>query len=505
MAKPAKKIHTIVKQNSLTGEPSQVLEAVQEMVEFLKPTLGPKIQHILVNRGYKTELMDDGVSIAQEFEMDDPFKDAVCDYVKEISRKTDDRAGDGTTTTMILLGALLEEISRTSKQYPEIRKELEAALIEARQKLSEASLEVADQETLFKVAKTSMNDDEIAKIVAEVVWQAGAKGAISITDSTGRDVTYEKVEGFTINRGFLARGMITNRERQMYEAPNKNFPGALGIFYSEQVISTGEDILPILEKAQANDLRNIVIFCPNLIGEALGVVAFNQAQGRFNIVAVPLPSQGEKAKDLIQDLRAVIGFDDAKGYGTAERVEVSVDDTTIIGGAGNPEEIKEIIDHLLAKAEETKDDYEKDYYHMRQARLHGGVVVIRVGGLTDTEINLRLKKIEDAVNACKCALEEGIVPGAGITLYNLETSCGELNRASQEVFKTLLTNAQLKLTEVPTGSETINTVTGEIGDFLSVGVVDATKVIRTALENAVSLAIILSSVAGIITNKPDDN
>lgn len=510
---PAQKIHATVSANKFTGEETQVLSAVNKMVNFIKPTLGPKIRHVLVDSGYKTELMDDGVSIAREFELEDEFEDAVCSYVKEISQRTEDKAGDGTTTTMVLLQALLANIVASGKSYPEIRTELDHAVLQAKEQLATRSKKVETQEDLLKVAKTSMNDDVAANLVAEVVWKVGSKGAVSITDYTGNGIEYTRLEGFVLNRGFIARGMITDKEKQIYEAPNKNFSGAVGVFIAEEVISLQEHIVPILQKAEENGIKNVLIFCNNLIGEAMGIVALNQSRAAFNIVAVPFPGQGEKTKDFIQDLRAVVGYADDRGYGLCDSVKVSKDDTTIVGGHGNREEIDALIKYLQEKTEETKDDYEKDHLHMRQARLAGGIVVVKVGGVTETETRLKLKKVEDAVNACKCALEEGISPGAGATLAAIKTNSDILNKSLESVWVTVHENSGV-LVERTYGSvvghihsadETINLITGERGDFLTVGVVDATKVLRTALENAVSLATILFSLSGIITSKRDDN
>ena len=503
---PARKIHTKVEKNKFTGQTSQVLTAVDKMVDFIKPTLGPKIHHVLVNSGYKTELMDDGVSIAREFELEDEFEDAVCSHVKEISQRTEDKAGDGTTTTMVLLQALLHEIDASGKSYPEVKTELEAAVLEAKEKLKATAKIVGSEDDLFKVAKTSMNDDVSARLVSEVVWKTGAKGAISITDYTGSGIEYEKLEGFVLNRGFIARGMINDKEKQLYLAPNKNFTGPVGIFIAEELISLQEHIVLILQKAEEEGIKNVVIFCNNVIGEAMGVIALNQSRGAFNIVAVPFPGQGEKTKDFIQDLKTVAGYTDEKGYGTCDSIKVSKDDTTIVGGHGDKAEIQTLIDYLQKKTEEVKDPYEKDHLHMRQARLSGGVVVIKVGGMTETELRLKLKKVEDAVNACKCALEEGIVPGAGRALI-MDTSSKMLNSALCSVWNTVHQNAEILNVDrdILGVNDTHNVITGEIGDFIDIGVVDSAKVLRTAIENASSLATILFSLSGIITSKRDDN
>lgn len=506
MAKPAKKIWSKVERSKFTDTPNDVLAAVDALVDFVKPTLGPKIRHILVDFGYKTELMDDGVSIAEEFEMDNEFQDAVATYVKEASKKTDDVAGDGTTTTMVLLQALLRGLHESGKSYPEIRKELAKAIVEANTQLTEATVPVESEDTLLKVAKTAMDDEQAAEAVARVVWAAGSKGAVSITDHTGRDVQSEKVEGFIMGRGMIHRAMMNDVEKQKFVAPTNDFHGPVAVAVVEGLVATQQDIEPILVAADGKGYKNLIIFCPNLIGEALKVFAMSRTRGLFNMVAVQLPGQGEKTKDYVMDICTVtgasvpVGTFTADNFGFAERVDCTFDDTTLVGGAGDKELIASLIGNLEAKAEDTKDDYEKEYFHLRQARLLGGVVMIKVGGVTETETRLRLKKVEDAVNACKCALEDGICPGAGITLHRIVTSSEILNAALKSVHATVISNAEGEYKELPAG-ETQNVLTGESGPFLTVGVADSTKVLRTALENAVSIAQILFSTAGIITSE----
>lgn len=505
MAQPARKISTIVEKNKFTGESSIVTTAVNKLVDFVKPTLGPKIRHILVDSGYKVEQMDDGVSIAQEFELEDEFENAVISFVKEASKKTDDLAGDGTTTTMVILQALLNKLDESGLSYPVVRRELEKAVEEAMAQLKEMATIVQSEDDLYKVAKTAMDDEEAAKIVSDVVWKIGAKGAVTIADSVKRGISYEKVEGFVMGRGYIARGMITNRKKQTYEAPNNNFPGEVSVFHVEQTVASQDDIVSILKEAESRGTKNIVLFCNNLIGEALGIVALNQIKGAFNIVAVSLPGQGDKAKDYIEDLKIVVGEP-----GIADKVIVTSEDTTIIGGHGEPLLIEQAVKRLQERVDETKDDYEKDYLHARQARLQQGIVVISVGCQTDSETRLKIKKIEDAINACKCALEDGICPGAGMTLKRLKTSSESLNFALGEVSRVVLENAEM--TEPPSEAQegvytladhkaTFNVLDATVGHFLEVGVVDAVKVLRTAIENAVSIAKTLFTTRGIITSE----
>ena len=507
-ATPARKIFTKVERKNLTGKPGLVLDAVDQLVDFVNVTLGPKIRHILVDSGYRTELMDDGVSIAQEFELEDEFQDAVVAYVRDAAQKTDDVAGDGTTSTMVMLRKLLAGLIESGKSYPEIRAELDAAVKKGVEQLKERSVVISSQEDLLKVARTSMNEEESAAIVAEVVHKTGPKGAVTITDVPGRGISYEKVEGFIMGRGFIARGMINDKDKQLYVAPNKNFGGHVAIAVVEEIIQSEEHIVPILKALEAAGTKNLAIFCPNLIGEAMGIVAYHQMNGRFNIVAVPLPGQGEKMKDYVQDICTVTGAKTPVGeiktsdLGAADSIKVSNDDTTIIGGRGERVLIDAAIAGLQQKSDDSKENYEKEYLHQRQARLSGGVVIIKVGGTTEVEISLRMKKITDAVNACKCALEEGVSPGGGAALLRLDTGSLMLDEACSDVFATVQANAEredeLDVTEM---RQTVNVLNGEVGDFLEVGVVDATKVLRTALENAVSIASILYSTAGIITSK----
>lgn len=514
-AKPARKIFTKVEKSKYTEKPNIILEAVDQLVEFVAPTLGPKIRHVLVDMGYRTELMDDGVSIAEEFELEDEFQDAVVAYVREAAKKTDDGAGDGTTSTMVMLRRLLALALSSGKTYPEVRRELEAACAKAVEELKANSVPCDSEEMLHKVALTSMDDQEAAKVVSEVVWKTGAKGAVTITDFVGRGVEYERLEGFTMGRGMIHRGMVNDRERQLFVAPTKDFAGPVAVAIVENLISVEKEITPILQAAEDAGVKNLAIFCPNLIGEALGIAALGKVRGAFNIVAIPLPGQGEKMKDYVDDLRLVTGATapagefEASNLGMAESIRVSFDDTTVIGGKGDPASIQAVVAKLQSSSDSSKDDYEKEYLHQRQARLMGGVVMIKVGGVTETQTRLRLKKVEDAVNACKCALEEGVSPGAGMALASLSSGSDMLDAALAEIASQVFDNAEItdeQATSVMEQSSSdrrtsLNVLTGEVGDFLKIGVVDATKVLRTALENAVSIATILYSTSGIITSK----
>lgn len=499
--KPAKKIHKDIKINKFGTDVHPVLKAINEMVDFIKPTLGPKVHHVLVDMGWKTELMDDGTSIAQEFELDDPFENAVIQYVKEVAKKTDDRAGDGTTTTMVLLQALLKEMINAGKTYPEMVTELDKGVKECIDQLNSKTKKIESVEDLYMVAKTSFNDEDLARLVAKTIYEIGPKGAVTITDWIGKGVETQRVEGFIFPRGYIARGFINDKDRQMFISPE----GKVAIKVVDEVLQRQEDVLPILEEAEKAKVKNLLIVCNNLIGEALGVVAQMKVRGLFNICAVPLPGQGEKVKDYIQDINTITGAVDG-GFGFADRIEVSKDDTAIIGGSGNKEEVQKLITFLQTRVEEMKEEYDREYFYQRQARLQQGIVIIKVGGITDTEINLKLKKIEDAVNATKCALEEGVVPGAGMTLKRLQTSSPILNSALPAVFNQVLANSEAEMPEAEMkDGETLDVVSMTVGDFLKVGVVDATKVLRTAIENAVSIAKILFSISGIITSKPDDS
>ena len=507
MNTPPKKIFKFLGRGILEDR-SPVINAVNTLVDFIKPTLGPKIKHILVDMGYKSELMDDGVSIVKEFELDDEFENAVIQYVKEIAQKTDDKAGDGTTTTMILLGGLLEKLIASGKSYPEIANELDKAKDEAIAYLDKETVEIKTEEDLYKVAKTSMNDEEFARKIANIIFNAGKDSAVTVTDYTGRGIESERLEGFVLPRGVINRGMITDKAKEKSILPSI-FPDQPLIVVSDKVLSTQEDILPILEAAQKMNRKNIFIFCSNLIGEALLGVAQANIRGIFFISAAQLPGQGEKIKDFLDDICVVTGaslpgekFNEVN-FGSAERIESSFEDTAIIGGKGSSEDIENRIAYLKQKSEETKELYDKEYFFKRQARIQGGIVLIKVGGITDTEAKLRLKKTEDAVNSAKCALEAGIVPGGGISLIKANTSSEALNFAVAGVFKTLLDNGVIKNVKIEDIGEkqTINVLTGQIGDYLEIGVVDAVKVIKTALENAISLAKILFSLAGIITNE----
>lgn len=504
--KPAKKIHINIKR-TLLPEKHVVLSAVKQMVDFVKPTLGPKVRHILVNSGYKTELEDDGVSIMREFELEDPFENAVIEYVKNTSQKTDDKAGDGTTTTAVLTEALLREMIMSGKSYPEMVKELSKAKLEAIEQLQAQSREVKTEDDMFKVARTAMDDEEIAKLISSIIFEAGKDASVSITDYPGRGVECERLEGFVLPRGVIHRGMINDKVRQKAVMPS-TFPDKPIVYVTDKVLSTVEDIMPILEEAQKIS-KNLFLVCSNLIGEAMLSAAQINMRGALHIVAIQLPGQGEKVRDYIDDICVVTGAKlgdevSEESFGNAERIEVSFDDTSIIGGGGDKESIKQRIDFLKQRADELKEDYDKAYFFQRQARLQGGIRVIKVGGLTDAEIGLRLKKIEDSVNSCKCAFEGGIIPGGGAALARITTSSEILNKAIRTPRSVIYENSESKPVELAEG-QAHNMVSGEVGDFLSVGVADSLKVVKTALENAISTSVILFNISGISTNEPSED
>lgn len=514
--KTRRKIFKKVERSKYTPEQEDVvLDAVDKLVDFIKPTLGPKVKHILVHHGLRAEVRDDGRKAGEEMldAFEDEFEDAVVKFVVEVLQRTDDLAGDGTTTAATYLQAVLREIRNSGKTFHTYSRELEQGFKEIEAHLEKKAKKIETEDDLYKVAYTSVLEEEAAQVVANTLFNVGAESAITIEKSYLPGITAERAEGFELPRGWISPYMVTDLEKQASVLLDP-----LVIVY-DGILARQADVVKIFELAEKLEKRDIFIVATEFMGDALNLILYQKvAKNSFNTLCVKAPLAGEPLKEYLFDVAMVtnakiiggssgISFNQltAEYCGGAEKIIATREDTLIINGKGEKSVIDGHVANLKTLSEQSEDPGVKEGYFQRMARLLGGVAVIRVGAATPTELESRLDKIEDAVNACKGALEEGIIPGGGVALLDIETSSPILNAALKKPFEQILENAEIKV-EGPFGpDETYDAITGTKGNYLELGVVDAVKVQKTALRNAISVATRLANVTGIVTLEREKN
>ncbi len=509
--KTARKQFTPVLRNKFEDTDTDiVLDAVDKLVNFIKPTLGPKVKHILVQHGLQIVIRDDGKKIAEEMldAFDDENAEAIAKFVVEVLQKTDDKVGDGTTTSAVLLQALVHSILNSGKKYNEYSKELEKGFAEFSEALEGRAKRIETKGDLLKVAMTSVLDAEAAEVIAETLFNAGADSSVTIEKSQTLGISADRAEGFEFGRGWLSPYMVNDPEHAAATAENP-----MVVVY-DGIVSTKEDAVKILEVADHLGKKDIFVVAQDFMGDAIRIFILNRMRGNANTICVKAPLAGEPLKEYLFDIGLVTGATVLGGgsgirikaltpeyVGSAEKIMCTKEDTVIMNGSGQKEEVQKHIDYLKGMAESVEDPGYKEGYHQRMARLQGGVAVIRVGAATDTELEAKLDKVEDAVNACKGALEEGIVPGGGVAMLGINTSSPILNEVLTKPFEQICINAEITIDPVFGEGETFDAITGEKGDYLDLGVVDSVKVIKTALRNAISITTLLANITGLIVVK----
>jgi chaperonin GroEL len=410
----------------LFGEDARksLAKGVAQAARAVKVTLGPKGRNVVLEKGYGgPRITNDGVSIAKEISLKDKFENMGAEIVKEVANKTNDTAGDGTTTTVVLLEALVDAgLSKVSKgaSAMAIRAGMERAKDDALAELKKMAKPVAGKAQVKQVATISAESEELGSIIAEAVETVGASGVVTVEESQGMELSYEVVEGLQFDKGYVSAYMVTNPERMEAEVKD-----AL-ILVTDKKISGIQEFLPILEKVAQSGKRDLVIVADDVEGEALTTFVVNKLKGTFNVLAVKAPGYGDRKKDMLGDIATIVGgqvisselgvtFENATlaMLGKAARVTATKDTTTIVGGKGKKGEIDARIQQLKAQAEMTDSKYDKEKLEERVAKLSGGVAVISVGAATETEMKYLKDKIDDAVKATKAAMEEGIVAGGG--------------------------------------------------------------------------------------------
>ena len=503
-------------------------EGVDKLSDTVKITLGPKGRNVLIDKKFGSPLItNDGVTIAREIELEDPVENMGAQVVKEVASKTNDVAGDGTTTATLLAQSIIREgfknvAAGANPMY--IKKGIQGATEVAIENIKKIANPVETKEAIKQVAAISAADETIGELISDAMEQVGNDGVITVEESKTTGTTLEVVEGMQFERGYISPYMVTDTEKM--EASMEN-PLILLTAYK---ITNIQDLLPLLEQVSKSG-RKLYIICEDMEGEALATIILNKLRGTFECVAVKAPGFGERRKEMMEDLAILTGgtyITEDLGYtlkettidmlGTAQSVKVDKEYSVIVGGGGDAKEIEERVTSLRGQAAQTTSDYNKEKILERLAKLAGGVAVIKVGAATETELKERKLRIEDALNATKAAVEEGIVAGGGVALANTipavdeyikglegdeKTGAQILKRALEEPVRQIVENAGFEGSVVIEGVKTREDGVGfdaaneEYVNMVEAGIVDPAKVTRSALENAASLDEVVTSPEGI--------
>ena len=511
---------------------SAMVRGVDILADTVKVTLGPKGRNVVLEKSFGSPLItNDGVTIAKEIELEDHFENMGAKLVSEVASKTNDIAGDGTTTATVLTQAIVREGIKnvTAGANPiGIRRGIEAAVATAVEALKNNAIPVANKEAIAQVAAVSSRSEKVGEYISEAMEKVGKDGVITIEESRGMETELEVVEGMQFDRGYLSQYMVTDSEKMVADLENPY------ILITDKKISNIQEILPLLESILQSN-RPLLIIADDVDGEALPTLVLNKIRGTFNVVAVKAPGFGDRRKAMLEDIAILTGgtvitedlgleLKDAtiEALGQAARVTVDKDSTVIVEGAGNPEAISHRVAVIKSQIETTTSEFDREKLQERLAKLSGGVAVIKVGAATETELKEMKLRIEDALNATRAAVEEGIVAGGGTALVNVIPAVANLEltgdeatgrnivlRALEEPVRQIAHNAgfegsividRLKNAEVGTG---FNAATGEWVNMIEEGIIDPVKVSRSALQNAASVASLILTTEAVVANKPE--
>lgn len=509
-----------------------MVRGVDILADTVKVTLGPKGRNVVLEKSFGSPLItNDGVTIAKEIELEDHFENMGAKLVSEVASKTNDIAGDGTTTATVLTQAIVREGIKnvTAGANPiGIRRGIEAAVATAVEALKNNAIPVSNKEAIAQVAAVSSRSEKVGEYISEAMEKVGKDGVITIEESRGMETELEVVEGMQFDRGYLSQYMVTDSEKMVADLENPY------ILITDKKISNIQEILPLLESILQSN-RPLLIIADDVDGEALPTLVLNKIRGTFNVVAVKAPGFGDRRKAMLEDIAILTGgtvitedlgleLKDAtiEALGQAARVTVDKDSTVIVEGAGNPEAISHRVAVIKSQIETTTSEFDREKLQERLAKLSGGVAVIKVGAATETELKEMKLRIEDALNATRAAVEEGIVAGGGTALANVIPAVSDLEltgdeatgrnivlRALEEPVRQIAHNAgfegsividRLKNAEVGTG---FNAATGEWVNMIDQGIIDPVKVSRSALQNAASVASLILTTEAVVANKPE--
>lgn len=511
---------------------SAMVRGVDILADTVKVTLGPKGRNVVLEKSFGSPLItNDGVTIAKEIELEDHFENMGAKLVSEVASKTNDIAGDGTTTATVLTQAIVREGIKnvTAGANPiGIRRGIEAAVAAAVEALKNNAIPVANKEAIAQVAAVSSRSEKVGEYISEAMEKVGKDGVITIEESRGMETELEVVEGMQFDRGYLSQYMVTDSEKMVADLENPY------ILITDKKISNIQEILPLLESILQSN-RPLLIIADDVDGEALPTLVLNKIRGTFNVVAVKAPGFGDRRKAMLEDIAILTGgtvitedlgleLKDAtiEALGQAARVTVDKDSTVIVEGAGNPGAISHRVAVIKSQIETTTSEFDREKLQERLAKLSGGVAVIKVGAATETELKEMKLRIEDALNATRAAVEEGIVAGGGTALVNVIPAVADLEltgdeatgrnivlRALEEPVRQIAHNAgfegsividRLKNAELGIG---FNAATGEWVNMIDQGIIDPVKVSRSALQNAASVASLILTTEAVVANKPE--
>ncbi len=508
---------------------------MNKLADAVRVTLGPKGRNVVLEKKWGAPtITNDGVSIAKEIDLEDPWEKVGAELVKEVAKKTDDVAGDGTTTATVLAWAMVHEGLRNvaaGANPMSLKRGIEAGVETAVASLKSISRETESKSQISQVAAISSADAEIGEMIAEAIDKVGKDGVITVEESQTFGMEMDLVEGMRFDKGYISPYFVTDPERMeaVLEDPQILFVG--------QKISAVRDLLPVLEKVMQTG-KPLVIIAEDVDGEALATLVVNKIRGTFKSVAIKAPGFGERRKAMLQDMAILTGgqvVTEEVGLklenigldllGKARKIVVTKDETTVVEGAGDDADIKGRINQIKAEIENTDSDYDREKLQERLAKLSGGVAVIKVGAATEVELKEKKHRIEDAVSTTKAAIEEGVVPGGGVALIRAQalildraeklegdeaTGCRLVAKAVEEPLKQIAVNAGLeggvvveKVRNMKKPAEGLNAATGVYEDLFASGVIDAAKVTRSALQNAASIAALFLTTEAVIVDKPE--
>jgi len=513
----------------------RVKKGVEILAKAVKTTLGPGGKNVVLDKGFGSPTVTkDGVTVAKEIELADKFENIGAELVKEVASKTNDVAGDGTTTATVLAEAIFNEGLRNvvaGANPLKVKKGIDKAVEAVVAELKKISKPISGDD-IERVAAISANDPEIGKLIAAAMKEVGENGVITVEESQSFGIDKEVVDGMRFDKGYISAYMITNAERMEAEYNDAH------ILITDKKISSIHDILPVLEKVAQTGKKEVVIIAEDIDGEALATLVVNKLRGAFSALAIKAPGFGDRRKEMLKDIAVLTGakviseevglkLEDTKieDLGRARKVVATKETTTIVDGLGDKKLVADRIAQIKKELEAADSEFDKEKLQERLAKLAGGVAVIKVGAATETEMKEIKQRIEDAVQATKAAIEEGIVPGGGVALLrasHILTKRGADETRESEIGKNILymalqepirliaensgVNGEVVLDKVKAAKEAsygFNAATGEYGDLVKAGIVDPTKVVRSALQNAASIASLLLTTECVVTDIPE--
>jgi len=517
-------------------------DGIDVLAEAVATTLGPKGRNVALDRKFGSPtITHDGVTVAKEIELEDPFENMGAQLLKEAATKTNDIAGDGTTTSTVLAHAMVTEGLKTLAAGANpmlLKRGIAAASTKVADSIKSQSIEISTKEEIASVATISAQDTSIGELIAEVMDKVGKDGVITVEESKGLEFEQEYVEGMQFDRGYISPYFITDSENMEAVIENPYI-----LVYDKKISAAQQDLIPLLEKMMQIGKRDLMIIAEDIDGEALATLVLNKLRGTLNVLAVKAPGFGDRRKAMLQDIAVLTGATviseetgrkletaEVADLGRAEKIMSDKDNTTVIGGKGDAKAIKGRIDQIRVEIEKTTSDYDSEKLQERLAKLSGGVAIIRVGAATETELKEKKHRVEDALSATRAAVEEGIVPGGGVALLNAmkkldgmkldsddaTTGVNIVRRALEMPMRRIAENAGFDGSVIVENvrqnqAKEKNTKIGfdilleKYEDMVVGGVIDPAKVTRGALENATSIAAMILTTEALITDLPEEN